>query len=88
MTREQLAYAINYRRIERGKEPLRLAHILRAARLVLGPERIRIGRSPKSIIGARKTLDPDLSYYTLTPLGLATAMRIGEDMRFSGVLPW
>ena len=88
MTREQLAHAINHRRMMRGKEPLRMAHILRAARIALGPERIRIEHSLRSIVGGRRQWDPDLPYYTLTPLGLATASRLGEDMRFQGVLPW
>jgi hypothetical protein len=88
MNREQLAQQINARRITRGQEPLRLAHILRAVRFVLGVETIRIEHSSKSIPGGRQSLDPDLPYYTLTQLGLARAMRISEEGRFRGVLPW
>lgn len=42
--KQTLAYQVNERRIQRGKEPLTIAHIQRAIRLIAGPR--PKGRNP------------------------------------------
>lgn len=39
MARERLAFEVNRRRMQRGKEPLQMARIMRAARFVRGESR-------------------------------------------------